>query len=892
MANKKIPASLKVSYWNANGLLNKKNELVHYLNKHNIDVLLVNETHLKPNQIPKIRDYNFYKNDRLTKGGGVAIYIKNNLSHCELPIIPTEELEIISIQVKMKNGPLILHSVYYPPCKTFHENDIKNAFMSNSATVMAGDLNAKHSEWNSIVNNQRGLELKRLTDNTAIIVEGPLEPTHFAAGKNSSDVLDIILLKNINLQYSLETVMELSSDHHPVILTIGDSMEKDEFEVKKTNWEKFRDVLKTKKIPIIRNKNEIEEKALELQQIINDAFAAATTIKIKTKKQLDTLPIYLKELIKEKNKARRTYHRTLNPQDKTHLNYMTRRVTEALTEHQNDKWQEKMEELQKQDSNVWKIAKALKNKTSRQKSTLIKDNIVATDDIEKANLFAKTMEEQFKPYELTRKEDRKLGKFNRINLEQGMEQPIRYVEPVEITGIIKTLKKKKAAGEDGINNQMLKNLPDRTILHITALVNAVLRFQTFPNCWKKAKIIMLLKPQKKSSDPTSYRPISLLSCLSKIAERCILTRLNEELENLNVVPHVQFGFRQNHSAIQQVARVIGDMTNNLNSKKKTAAIFIDLAKGFDKVWHNGLIYKMKSTFKISTNMTRLIQSYLTERKFYVSVDNVKSMENTISAGVPQGSVLGPTLFNIYTSDLPVLTNSQVAQFADDTAIYTSARLASTAVNNLQKDINILTCWLYQWKFQLNADKSTALFVGPRKKESARPRKNININGKNITWSKYVKYLGIVIDDQLTFCKHITETQKKAKIMVKNLFAMINKKSKLSIDCKLMIYKSMILPIMLYGIETWYIASDRNIYKLQVIQNKVLRMCSGAEWFETNDQLHRDLEMPKLKDIINKRTEKFYNINEKHENPLIQSTVNVIQSQSNRFKHPAKHFKNL
>lgn len=178
---------------------------------------MVNETHLKPNQYPNIRHYIFYKNDRINgPGGGTAIYVKNTINHCALPQIETAEMENTSIQIKMKNGPIIFHSVYYPPTKEFHPNDIRNALASDYTTILAGDLNAKHTEWNSAQINHRGTQLKKLIDTLPVIIDGPAEHTHFHAPTNSADTLDIVIIKNLNLEYLLETKMELSSDRHPV----------------------------------------------------------------------------------------------------------------------------------------------------------------------------------------------------------------------------------------------------------------------------------------------------------------------------------------------------------------------------------------------------------------------------------------------------------------------------------------------------------------------------------------------------------------------------------------------------------------------------------------------------------------------------------------------------
>lgn len=890
---KRQPASLKIAYWNANGLYSKKEEVKHFINKHQLDVLLVNETHLKPCQKPNISHYNLYKNDRTTSnGGGTAIYIRNTISHCELPTVDTNLMEITSLQIEMRNGPLILHSVYHPPSNIFNPDEIKNAFKSDIATIMAGDLNAKHVQWNSTCNNPRGSALNKLVQTLPIIIDAPAEHTHLHKPTNTTDVLDIVLLKNVSLNYHLETTIELSSDHHPVLFQLGTGDEEDTFTKTKTNWEKYRDILKNFKIPIIKSANEIDPATIELQNNILQAFNEATKITQKTRKQIDNLPTHIKNLIKEKNAARRTYHRTLNPADKTHLNYMTNRVKEALDLHRNEEWDKKVESLKIQNNSIWQMAKSLKNKTTRNQTALKEGNNIAISEADRANLFAEKMCEQFKPHNLLASTDKQTYENIQKMLTYDDEPPINPVSPEEIVTIIKKLKNKKAPGDDNINNQLLRNLPNKTVMHLTALTNAILRFQKFPEKWKVAKVIMLLKPNKRPSDPISYRPISLLSCTSKIVERCILTRLNEELQTRQVVPHTQFGFRERHSAVQQVTRLSSDIINNLNRKQKTAALFIDLAKGFDKVWHNGLILKMAQQFKLPVKITRLIQSYLTNRKFFVSVNGIKSNNFTIQGGVPQGSVLGPVLFNIYASDIPQMQHAKVAQFADDTALYVTAKFANWATRRLQSDINTLTDWLKVWKFELNTEKSQALFIGPKKRSSARPRHNLKIENKEIPWEKQVKYLGITLDEDMKFSKHVQATKKKANQMLGNLYPLLNPKSKLSLENKITLYKTMILPIILYGIEVYSTTTKQNLYQLQIVQNKTLRICTNAPWFVSNKQIHQDLEMKYIEEIAEERRQKFFKTAELHENPLISDTLNYQANANNKYIHPAQLYKEM
>lgn len=193
-------------------------------------------------------------------------------------------------------------------------------------------------------------------------------------------------------------------------MNIGSSTEKDTYEINKTNWEKYSDILKGIPVPKILNESEINVKTLNLQQNILNAYREATKTTIKDRNQIDTLPFHIKDLIKEKNRARRKHHRTLDLQDKTHLNYLTTQDKIELDEYRNKKWNDKVELLSVKDNSVWKIAKALKNRQPTRNIALKVNNTLAVNDTEKADLLAQTMCNQFKPHNLDQELDKKISK--------------------------------------------------------------------------------------------------------------------------------------------------------------------------------------------------------------------------------------------------------------------------------------------------------------------------------------------------------------------------------------------------------------------------------------------------------------------------------------------------
>lgn len=158
-----------------------------------------------------------------------------------------------------------------------------------------------------------------------------------------------------------------------------------------------------------------------------------------------------------------------------------------------------------------------------------------------------------------------------------------YTNPSELSEIIKKLPNRKSPGHDLITNSILKKLPNKSVVFMTVLFNALLKLSYFPTAWKKAKIIMIKKPGKDNTDPKNYRPISLLSSVSKIFEKIIHSRLINHLNATEAIPHRQFGFKPNHSTTQQLLRITEHISNGFEKKEHTGAAFLDIANAFDKV---------------------------------------------------------------------------------------------------------------------------------------------------------------------------------------------------------------------------------------------------------------------------------------------------------------------
>ena len=268
----------------------------------------------------------------------------------------------------------------------------------------------------------------------------------------------------------------------------------------------------------------------------------------------------------------------------------------------------------------------------------------------------------------------------------------------------------------------------------------------------------------------------------------------------------------------------------------------------------------------------VINSYLYRRSFLVKHGEALTSLHEILSGVPQGSVLGPVLYLLFTADLPTSFGVTTATFADDTAILAASKDPVIANQRLQQSLYSIQKWLNTWRIKANEAKSIHVTFTTRTKTCP----IVTLNNLQISQAEEAKYLGLYLDRRLNWRKHIFTKRKQLGLQLTKMYWLIGRNSQLSTENKLLLYKTIIKPIWAYGIQLWGTASNSNIEILQRFQSKILRIIVDAPWYVTNETLHHDLKVPYVKDEVRNFSRKYRDRLKDHPNVL---AINLMREAS-------------
>lgn len=820
--------------------------------------MIITETKLNASIKIKIRNYFIYRNDRLGRGGGVAILVYKKIPHHPLPSL---NISIENIAIDLQDGTTI-RAAYNQPRNAMTGADLTSLTSGNKVLVL-GDLNAKHTTWNNRRNNRNGVAVYEFANDNDLVVLAPDTPTHFPTNGTSPTFIDIVILKNYTEPISPNAMSDLNSDHNPVVININSTdisnTNKYIYNYKTCNWKKFRERINNN-ITInntINSKGEIDR---EITKITNAIITArnSTTRLIKRQPKENIIPSEVKHLIQFKNRLKKRWQRTRSNADRLRLNAIQETITEKLMDFRDKVWRDRISNLTHKDSSIWTMTKLLTRPYDPIPSIKTPTNVIYTDAAKAAAFTEHLANICTSPPNLTERQQRITDDVNAMpstNRIPNRAYGKLFTDFEELRKIIKQLPNNKAPGLDEIANITLKNLPKKAVVQIMYIINAVLKIQYFPDSWKQAVIIPIRKAGKEPTKLDSYRPISLLPSISKIAEKIIHARLNAWVNRHSIVPNTQMGFRAGHSTTHAAAKFSQDAIIAANRKLTTVALSLDLKRAFDTIWHEGLIYKL-TRLNLPKHYVTLIKNYLSNRTIRTRVNCAVSHPRHISAGVPQGTVLSPLLYNLYVCDLPKIPTCTVIQYADDTLVYTASFAAQAANNRLKYYATKLKKYYDEWKLIINPEKSETITL-TKKFVNIDIQTPIIIDNIPIQNKKTVKYLGVTFDKRISFIQHLTTAINKVYMARNKLYPLLNRNSTIKTETKIILYKTIIRPILSYAAPAWNNVTNAQYARLQITQNRLLRLITNSDIYTNMNRLHLTYNVPKIREYLKEMAKNFF-----------------------------------
>ena len=416
--------------------------------------------------------------------------------------------------------------------------------------------------------------------------------------------------------------------------------------------------------------------------------------------------------------------------------------------------------------------------------------------------------------------------------------------PDEVANVIRRLSSRKALGPNSIPYKILITFHKTISTPLSNLINMSFESGVHPEPTKTPNVIPV---HKKGSqlEPNNYRPISLISNISKIIEKLVHKRLNSFLEANSIFYEQQFGFRNNHSTNHALIQITEKIRQALDKNEYACGTFIDLQKAFDTVNHEILLKKLEH-YGIHGIPNNWFRSFLTERYQFTTVSNQSSTKSKISHGVPQGSILRPSLFLVYINDLnKAIIHNQVHHFADDTNFLITGKSLKKINKYVNHDLRLLCHWLRANKISLNVSK-TEIIIFKRKNKQTQKHLNFRVSGQKIEITNSVKYLGIQLNDSLTWKTHLISLLPKLNRAIGLLSKIRYYTPKYLLKT---IYYSLFNCHLIYACLVWDREKSALFRKIENLQDKALRIINFLPNNCPISGTYEKLNILKLRDFI-------------------------------------------
>ena len=816
---------------NVNSLRHKFAHLQDLLSKHGIDYFAISESKLSdsfPKAMFDVDGYTQFRQDNTELSGGIVVFVRDDLPHRRIHALElnSDGIESICVEIEIGTRKTIFSCMYKNPSvtnTTFKEKIYAFAdqlFSMYSDIVILGDLNCCPRKSSVIKDFCASYALRNLIDKPTCS-KGP-----------TPSLIDVILVNNRNTFSGVLNCHSHVSDFHNVIGSCTRRFAPSQKprrisyrSYKKLNESEYCQHISSAPFHVGEIFDDVEDMAWFTSKLLSDIADEHAPIKTKIikKKSVPYMNGKLRHAMYKRNMSRnkfRKYGKKYWDEYRRQRNLVSKIRQESLQNYFS-------KNCDSHDKTFWKtIAPFMTDKHSKSGNIILRENDnVIIDKTEICNIFNEYFVNAASSIGFDDEIDtldaaiaKHASHPSIVKIKERHENPSKftfhYVDVEDIHDKLKSINIKKATGFDNIPGKLLRIAHQELSVPVTSLLNNCLKNDIFPDVMKYADVSPLFK-KADNLCRENYRPVSVLTALSKIYESAV----NDQLVNyfVCIFDDMLSAFRKRYSCQNVLLKCIEDWKAALDKKQFVGVLFMDLSKAFDCLPHNLLLAKLDA-YGVDSSACKLIASYLSNRKQRVKLGDARSNWEYLRKGVPQGSILGPLLFNIFMNDLFMfIENSDLYNYADDNFLAHIGQNASDVISSLSRDGNLSIQWFDSNGMKANPDKFQFLAIS----SSDETIYELQLNGGTILKSEpHVKALGVIIDNRLNFSEHILGTCKKAARQL-NALARISRFLKPS--SRKIIYQSFVASNFNYCPLVWHFCGKTNSHKLEKIQERALKI---------------------------------------------------------------------
>lgn len=872
--------------WNINGILNNYQELQLLIKDMDPSFISLQETHCAFNFSPiPPKNYNSYFVNSIqntTSKQGTGIFIKSNIPHKQIHI--NCDYQVVAIEVNLNKTFTVL-SFYIPPCQDISIREISRIIsLFTTPLLIVGDFNCWNTIWGSSNNNSRGILMETIIERAGLCLLNNGKPTHFSTHNTFSHIdlsfcsVDLLPLTSWDVFSDLH-----SSDHFPIQIVIklsdGNSnpVKTNKFLIHLADWQNF-----SKRAELEIENRSITSSSNKNAATITKSIRVAANLYIPQCKQSNRpnripVPWWNPNLAELRRQKMLTWQQfKSNPIQENLILYKRQNAIfrKELKKAKTDSFKHFTNNINRNTpiSEVWnKINKI----TRKSGSTIIKaintQNETITDPMKIANHFGVEWANYSSDENFPALFNSAKNTANNItirntqdNIAGKLETPITIIELNSCLGKVKGT----TPGLDRISYQMIKSLKSTSKIKLLEVYNTIFNSGVLPHSWKLAVVVPIPK-NKNPSSVTSFRPISLLPCLSKIIERIIATRLAWYLERKKLIAKEQVAFKVNKGCDDALLHIDYYITNALSAKNHVTALSIDFEKAFDRIGSHVILNILKS-WSVGPKIFNFVKSFLSNRRFKVRINGILSKSFPLRNGIPQGSPLSVVLFQIAFNEISkIIAGNRLVEhclYADDLYIFCkkNQNMETTAI--LEELLQKIKNWTKYSGAKISLEKTKKLHIC-RKHNCDSDNYTIQTDGIAIENVKKLKALGVIFSHNYNWKYHLTQLKNSLLSRV-NIIRYLSNKSFVHVNTLTYLTKTLVLAKIDYGLYLYGNSCKTNLKIITSTYHQAARACVYAFRTTPISNILAEAGLPSIEDRI-------YEIKSRYLTKLLYSTNSII-----------------